>query len=82
MKTIPGPRGLEILSTIFRFQRDPLATLSELTNRFGDIVRYRYGPFSVVLLNHPEAVQRMLQSQLRGSARKRWSRCGRAGVCR
>lgn len=61
MKTIPGPRGLEVLSTIVRFQRDPLTTLSDLTNRYGDIVRYRYGPFSVVLLNHPEAVQRMLQ---------------------
>jgi len=61
VKTIPGPRGLEVLSTIFRFQRDPLATLSDLTNRFGDIVTYRYGPFKVVLLNHPEAVQRMLQ---------------------
>ncbi|MBS2037910.1 cytochrome P450 [bacterium] len=61
MKSIPGPRGLEVLKTIFRFQRDPLTTLSDLTNRYGDIVRYRYGPFSVVLLNHPEAVQRMLQ---------------------
>ncbi len=61
MKTIPGPRGLEVLATILRFQRDPLTTLSDLTNRFGDIVRYRYGPFSVVLLNHPEAVQRILQ---------------------
>ncbi len=61
MKAIPGPRGLEVLKTVFRFQRDPLATLADLTNRFGDIVRYRYGPFSVVLLNHPEAVQRMLQ---------------------
>jgi len=61
MKKIPGPRGLEVFSTILRFQRDPLGTLSDLTNRFGDIVTYRYGPFSVVLLNHPEAVQRALQ---------------------
>ncbi|MFN8612110.1 MAG: cytochrome P450 [Vulcanimicrobiota bacterium] len=61
MKRIPGPQGLEVLRTILRFQRDPLSTLADLTNRFGDVVRYRYGPFSVVLLNHPEAVQRMLQ---------------------
>ena len=61
MKTIPGPRGLDVLKTIFRFQRDPLSTLADLTNRYGDIVTYRYGPFSIVLLNHPEAVQRMLQ---------------------
>ena len=61
VKEIPGPRGLEVLSTIFRFQREPLTTLSDLTHRYGDIIRYRYGPFSVVLLNHPEAVQRALQ---------------------
>lgn len=63
LKRIPGPRGLDLLKTIFRFQRDPLATLADLTNRYGDIVRYRYGPFSVVLLNHPDAVQRMLQEK-------------------
>ena len=60
MSSIPGPRGLEVLKTILRFQRDPLETLVDLTARYGDVITYRFGPFRVVLLNHPEAVQRAL----------------------
>lgn len=56
----PGPQGFEVLKNIWGLQRKPLDTLLHLTGRYGDIVRYRYGPFPVVLLNHPEAVQRML----------------------
>ena len=58
---IPGPRGLGLISTILSFQRDQLQTLVDLTSRYGDIVAYRFGPFPVVLLNHPEAVTRVLQ---------------------
>lgn len=57
----PGPQGWELITTIFRLQRDPLGTLMELTDRFGDVVAYRFGPFPVVLLNHPEAAMRALQ---------------------
>ena len=56
----PGPKGLEMLRTIWSFQRDPLGTLARFTSTYGDIVSYRFGPFSVVLLNHPEAVNRAL----------------------
>lgn len=58
---IPGPRGWGIVSTVLSFQRDQLQTLVDLTSRYGDIVAYRFGPFPVVLLNHPEAVTRALQ---------------------
>jgi cytochrome P450 len=60
VKSIPGPRGLELLKTIWSFQRDPLQTLVRLTRTYGDLITYRFGPFRVVLLNHPEAVQRAL----------------------
>lgn len=56
----PGPRGLQVLKTIWGFQRRPLETLAQVTSRYGDIVRYRFGPFPVVLLNHPEAAWRVL----------------------
>jgi len=56
----PGPEGIEMLRTIWSFQRDPLGTLARVTARYGDIVSYRFGPFPVVLLNHPEAVNRAL----------------------
>jgi cytochrome P450 len=49
------------VSTILRLRRDPLATLIDLTRRYGDVVAYRYGPISRVLVNHPGAVSRILQ---------------------
>lgn len=52
----PGPTGLESIATVFRFQRDPLNTLTGLVERYGDVVCYRFGPFPVVLLNCPEVV--------------------------
>ena len=58
---IPGPRGFGLIKTILSFQRDQLQTLVDLTTRYGEIVAYRFGPFPVVLLNHPEAVTRVLQ---------------------
>jgi cytochrome P450 len=56
----PGPRGLQTLHTVLNFRRDPLQTLFGLTQRYGDICAYRYGPFPVVLANHPSAVNRVL----------------------
>ncbi|MBT9587780.1 cytochrome P450 [bacterium] len=58
---IPGPRGWAAVSTILRLRRDPLATLIDLTHRYGDVVAYRYGPLSRVMVNHPEGVVRILQ---------------------
>lgn len=49
-----------MLRTIWSFQRDPLDTLARVTAKYGDVVSYRFGPFPVVLLNHPEAVNRAL----------------------
>ncbi len=56
----PGPQGWELIKTIWSFQRDPLSTMARITAKYGDIVSYRFGPFPVVLLNHPEAVNRAL----------------------
>lgn len=56
----PGPAGLDTLKTLWNFQRSPLETLARITAKYGDIVCYRFGPFPVVLLNHPEAVNRVL----------------------
>ena len=56
----PGPSGLGILSMLLEFQRDPLKGLMNLVNRYGDVLSYRCGPFSFVLINHPYLVQRVL----------------------
>ncbi len=56
----PGPRGLKILKTAWQFQRDQFGTLGSLIQEYGDIVTYRFGPFPVVLLNHPDAVHHVL----------------------
>lgn len=58
----PGPRGLNALTTMYRFRSDPLGTLCELTKQYGDAVAFRLGPFRVVLFNRPELVGRVFQA--------------------
>lgn len=47
----PAPKGMELLRTIWSFQRDPLATLARVTARYSDIVSYgkRHSPFYKML---------------------------------
>jgi cytochrome P450 len=57
---IPGPRGREVFATIQAFRRDPLRALIDLKERYGDVVHFRVGPMSRVLVSDPAAVQHIL----------------------
>ena len=67
----PGPpacRGAE------RFQalvRNPLASFLEGAERFGDVVRYQYGPFVSIVLSGPEPI---VEAFVRNHARYKKSR--------
>lgn len=62
---IPGPRGLPLLGNLLDLTRNPLDALSQGARIYGDIVRFRFGPLSAYLLNHPDYVQRVLQDNSR-----------------
>jgi pentalenene oxygenase len=59
---LPGGRWL--LGHALEFGRDPLALLQR-AREHGDVVRVRFGPFHIYLLNSPDAIRQALLSQAR-----------------
>ncbi|MEO5875300.1 MAG: cytochrome P450 [Streptosporangiaceae bacterium] len=56
----PGPRGLELARLIFKFQRDPLTSMVEVADRYGDVTRAEVAGQTVFLLRGPEAAAEVL----------------------
>ena len=59
----PGPPGHRLLGHLPEFRRDVLGFMLASAARHGDVVRFRLGPQVVHLLNHPDYVRHVLQSQ-------------------
>jgi enediyne biosynthesis protein E7 len=55
------PPGPEAHLSVQDVQRDPLRFLMELTGTYGDVVRYHADAWTVVLLNRPAHIKRVLQ---------------------
>jgi cytochrome P450 len=58
------PGGRRVLGHALEFRRDPLA-LFQRARAHGDVVRIRFGPVTVYLLNSPEVIRQALVSQAR-----------------
>jgi cytochrome P450 len=50
-----------LLGSLLAFRREPLGFLVENRARYGDVVRYRFGPAPIVQLNHPDGIDAVLQ---------------------
>lgn len=55
-----GPRGLPLLGSLIPFARDPLAFLTENTQRYGRSFRFSVGPMRFQMLGTPEALREVL----------------------
>ncbi|MGC2526575.1 MAG: cytochrome P450 [Candidatus Acidiferrum sp.] len=64
-KIAPGPRGDLLTGNLRAFRRDVLGLMLKSSREYGDVVRFRIGPFTVHLLNHPDHVEHVLQSHAR-----------------
>ena len=62
-KLPPGPKAISGFKNLFRFRSDSLRFLKELSDKYGDAVYFRIGPFRIALLNHPEYIQEVLTVQ-------------------
>jgi cytochrome P450 len=66
-RTVPGPRQffpLPIGPTILRaYQRDALGFYLGYHRRFGDVFRFRLGPFPLYAVRHPDLVQHVLEGR-------------------
>jgi cytochrome P450 len=59
----PGPRGLPLIGEARNFARDPLAFLTGIANRYGDIANFRLGGLDVFFVRHPDYVREVLITQ-------------------
>lgn len=59
---IPGPKsGIFGFKNVVEFQKDPIQFLTRLSEDYGDIVHFKFGPqYDVYLLVHPEYVRELL----------------------
>ena len=59
----PGPRGLPLIGEARNFARDPLAFLTGVADRYGDISNFRLGSLDVFFVRHPDYVREVLITQ-------------------
>jgi cytochrome P450 len=65
VRDIPGvPGERRLLGHALEFRRDPLLLLQR-AREYGDVVRIRFGPFPVYVLNSPDVIRQALVSQAR-----------------
>lgn len=55
------PFSLNPLNDTLAFKRDPLKFVKELREKYGDIAQFRLMNMSVVFVNHPDYIKRILQ---------------------
>lgn len=67
----PGPRGLPWFGSVFPAWRDPLALFLQSRDRYGDVVRFKFGPFQYYLVNDPEVVKHVLVDNPKGYTKSR-----------
>ncbi|HET8841372.1 MAG TPA: cytochrome P450, partial [Ktedonobacteraceae bacterium] len=56
---IPGPKNH--IRSMLAFQRTPLQFLTHMTSTYGDVSQFRLLNLPIVIINHPDDVQRVLQ---------------------
>ena len=60
MTRAPGPPRRFPGSHLLAMRRDPLAFLTRIARKHGDVVRFRLGPVDIHLLNRPEFIRDLL----------------------
>jgi cytochrome P450 len=59
----PGPRGLPLIGAARSFARDPLAFLTSVADKYGDIANFRLGGIDVFFVRHPDYIREVLITQ-------------------
>jgi cytochrome P450 len=57
--TIPGPK--KHMQSMLAFQRTPLQFLTDMRNTYGDVSQFRLLGLPIIIINHPDDIQRVLQ---------------------
>lgn len=69
----PGPKGgIFGLKNLADFQKDTLGFLTRTAHDYGDIIHFRFGPYHMYLLKHPDYIHEALIKQ--GKKMVKWPR--------
>jgi cytochrome P450 len=61
----PGPKGGFFSSSTAYFRRDQLGFYASCAQQYGDVVATRMGPYRIVLVYHPDAIDELLVARNR-----------------
>src|SRR3954451_5702222 len=67
----PGPRGLPFSGSVSPAWREPLNFFMESRVTYGDVVRFKFGPFRYYLVNDPNVVKHVLVDNPKGYTKSR-----------
>jgi cytochrome P450 len=56
----PGPKGVPVLGSVFDAWRDPLGLFMDTRATYGDVARFKFGPYDYYLVSDPEVVRHVL----------------------
>jgi cytochrome P450 len=63
--TLPGPKGGFYFGSGVAFRRDQLGFYESCARQYGDLAATRMGPFRIVLIYHPDAIEELLVTRSR-----------------
>lgn len=56
----PGPRGSRLTGALLAWKRDPVHFLLDTQHAYGDIARFRLGPYLTHLVTHPDGIRHVI----------------------
>jgi cytochrome P450 len=68
---VPGPKGSFLVGSGLAVLRDPLGEFLEAARVHGDVVKFKMGPYSYVLLNSAEGVKHLLVDHAKNYVKSR-----------
>ena len=61
----PGPKGGYLFGSVAAFRRDQLGFYAFCAREYGDVVQTRMGPYRVLLIYHPDAIEELFVTRSR-----------------
>jgi cytochrome P450 len=67
----PGPKGIPFFGSVFPAWRDPLSLFLDARATYGDVVRFKFGPFQYYVVNDPDVIRHVLVDNAKAYTKSR-----------
>lgn len=71
-RKVPGPRGFPLIGVLPQVRRDPLNFFVQVAREYGDVVRLAVGPERLLMVNRPEYIEHILQTNFRNYRKSKY----------